>query len=63
ALMNQGLGQASETRTLEELGLVHDALARLEGGTYGICHTCGRPIPYARLVVMPEARECAGCRR
>lgn len=62
ALMNQGLAQGSEARAVEELGLVEDALGRLEAGTYGSCHSCRQPIAVARLLVIPEARDCARCR-
>lgn len=38
------------------------ALARLEAGTYGRCNNCDQPIPFGRLLVMPEATHCVGCR-
>lgn len=63
ALMNEGLSQGSEARAAEDLNLVEDALARLDAGTYGFCHSCDRPIPVDRLLVIPEARDCASCRR
>lgn len=37
------------------------ALARIEDGTYGTCHGCRGPIPYSRLVAIPEATTCFGC--
>jgi DnaK suppressor protein len=41
--------------------LVASALARFEAGTYGACSRCGEPIPYGRLLVMPEATHCLSC--
>lgn len=38
-----------------------NALRRIEHGTYGYCATCGNPIPYERLSVMPETAYCVGC--
>ena len=38
------------------------ALARVEAGTYGLCDACGKPIPEARLEVLPEATLCVGCK-
>ena len=38
------------------------ALARLEAGTYGQCEACGKPIPEARLEVVPEATLCVSCK-
>jgi RNA polymerase-binding transcription factor DksA len=43
------------------LDAIDAALARLEAGTYGTCNTCNEPIPYGRLIVMPEATHCVGC--
>ncbi len=63
ALMNQGIAQGSDARTVQALSLVEDALARIEAGTYGFCQTCTHPIPYDRLAVLPETRTCAGCGR
>ena len=39
-----------------QLAEVEHALAKFDLGTYGICERCGRPIPLARLRVLPEAR-------
>jgi RNA polymerase-binding transcription factor DksA len=39
-----------------ELAEVEHALAKFTDGTYGICEDCGRPIPLARLRILPEAR-------
>ncbi|HEU5441125.1 MAG TPA: TraR/DksA C4-type zinc finger protein [Ktedonobacterales bacterium] len=39
-----------------ELGEIEHALGKFDAGTYGICEECGRPIPLARLRVLPEAR-------
>ena len=41
---------------------VAQALARLAAGTYGACAGCASPIPYGRLLVMPEATYCLICR-
>jgi phage/conjugal plasmid C-4 type zinc finger TraR family protein len=38
------------------------ALARVEGGNYGVCEACGKPIPEARLEVLPEATLCVSCK-
>ena len=38
------------------------ALARVDGGAYGLCEACGKPIPPARLEVLPEATLCVSCK-
>jgi DnaK suppressor protein len=52
-----GVGRNLET-TSER---VARALAKLEGGTYGICDTCGEPIPVKRLEFAPESVQCVRC--
>jgi DnaK suppressor protein len=45
----------------ERLEQVDAALARVADGSYGVCTTCGRPIPAERLQVRPTATTCVGC--
>jgi DnaK suppressor protein len=61
AIQSQAMQKGLQERELGRLGALESALKRLEEGTYGICTECGTPIPYGRLLVMPEARTCAGC--
>jgi RNA polymerase-binding transcription factor DksA len=42
----------------EQRRQVTDALARLDGGTYGQCLVCGQVIDEERLEARPEARTC-----
>ena len=44
------------------LQAVEEALARLDGGTYGICRDCGEPIAPARLNAIPWTRVCITCK-
>ena len=37
---------------------IDKALARMDGGTYGICERCGKPIEKARLKALPYANLC-----
>lgn len=46
-----------------QLLLVDDALARLAGGGYGTCRSCGQPIAAARLEAMPWVARCIACAR
>jgi DnaK suppressor protein len=38
------------------------ALERVENGTYGLCHSCGKPISDERLEAVPHARLCITCK-
>jgi len=51
---------ASEAK--ERVAEIDAALGRVEGGTYGVCETCGKAIAKARLEVVPEATLCVNCK-
>lgn len=38
------------------------AIAKVEAGNYGLCESCAKPIPPARLEVVPEATLCVSCK-
>jgi DnaK suppressor protein len=38
------------------------ALAKIDTGNYGVCEQCGQPIPDARLMALPYAALCVGCK-
>jgi RNA polymerase-binding transcription factor DksA len=40
---------------------VEEALARIDGGTYGTCLSCNRPIGIERLRALPHIRSCIAC--
>jgi RNA polymerase-binding protein DksA len=41
---------------------IDEALRRIQDGTYGVCHTCGKNIRFQRLVAAPHARYCITCK-
>ena len=47
-----------ENNIRDLLGKIDKALGRLDGGTYGICERCGKPIEKARLKALPYASLC-----
>lgn len=54
--VEQGFGlRADLDRRIAE---VHEAMARLDAGRYGVCERCGRPIDDERLVAVPATRYC-----
>ncbi len=61
SLQNQGLTKNLRQREQAKLGLLVEALKRMEAGTYGVCTRCGGEIAFERLFVMPEAPACTGC--
>ena len=47
-----------ENNIRDLLTKIDKALGRMEGGTYGICERCGKPIEKARLKALPYANLC-----
>ena len=52
----------SELRAVELLE-INDAFQKLCDGTYGMCEECGKPIPEARLRLVPAVSLCVACKR
>ncbi len=40
---------------------IDGALKRIEDGTYGVCKSCGSPIPPERLAARPSTVTCVAC--
>jgi DnaK suppressor protein len=53
---------AASDRLQALLADVMRAQQKLAEGTYGVCETCGRPIPAERLEALPWAVQCITCR-
>lgn len=51
----------ANTRELLDQSL--KALARLDGGTYGVCESCGGLIGKGRLRAFPRATLCIECKQ
>jgi DnaK suppressor protein len=56
-LTDVGVGRSLETSEAR----VDRALEKLAEGTYGVCDSCGGPIPSRRLEVAPESVLCVPC--
>lgn len=51
----------SEQNRLRLISL-REALVRMENGRFGICESCGEPIPRKRLLANPVAQVCVPCK-
>lgn len=65
ALASESVTKDMAVATLERerrmLAEVEMALERMKRGAYGVCESCGTPIPDARLQALPWARICVPC--
>jgi len=50
------------SRDQKHLKHLNDALERIENGTYGICKSCGKEIPFQRLEAVPITQQCVPCK-
>ncbi len=50
------------TKDLNRIKLIDNALTRIEQGKYGLCVKCGKPIAPARLEAIPYALMCINCK-
>lgn len=62
-LQNQAMAKGLRERERQRLDALHQALERIEVGTYGTCVDCGGAIPFARLEAYPEISTCMACSR
>jgi DnaK suppressor protein len=61
SLLERELAEDAVNRALVVLVDIDRALSRLEADTYGLCESCGVPIPVERLEAIPHARACVSC--
>jgi RNA polymerase-binding transcription factor DksA len=59
----RGLQQTTQHLLEREAAQVDAALRARQSGTYGVCASCGQPIPAERLAARPEATQCVDCQR
>ncbi len=45
----------------QEIQAIDEALARMEGGEFGLCSRCGGAMGRHRMRAVPEARYCMTC--
>ena len=57
----QDLAIQVKTRMVARLKRIEGALQLTKTKSYGCCRRCRKAIPYARLVVQPDALFCVSC--
>jgi hypothetical protein len=53
--------QARQAGVPDRMLRLLEALSRMRTGNYGMCHSCRNPIPYTRLLAIPETLTCINC--
>jgi DnaK suppressor protein len=61
----EAVSRLTEVGVVDSMNLTEErierALAKLADGSYGVCDSCGGPIPVGRLKVAPESVLCVAC--
>jgi len=61
AMQQREMAMANRAAHIQRKNLVDEAIEAFDDGSYGLCVTCDRSIPIARLKALPEAPTCLGC--
>ena len=63
SIVNQGVNSAALAAARNRMAGLEYAIKRIQDPDFGYCLECGEEIPFARLLVMPEAAYCVNCAR
>ena len=61
AINAKSISEANLRSSKVRLGNLEHALEQLDDPEFGICAGCDEPIPFGRLMVMPESKMCVKC--
>jgi DnaK suppressor protein len=61
AINNKGVSEATLRTARRKLSGLQIAQSRIDAKDFGICERCKNPIPFARLMYMPESARCVHC--
>lgn len=54
--------EAIGQQEIKKINLIDNAISRIHSGKYGLCLSCGKKIPHARLEAIPYAFMCIDCK-
>jgi DnaK suppressor protein len=61
AINSKSMNEASLKRAKFTLSKLERAFARIGTPDFGLCRACEEPIPFARLMILPETDLCVKC--
>lgn len=62
AIFDQSIALNLLANEADQIGMIDRALKRIDQGSFGSCEMCKKPIPKARLKILPFATLCVKCR-
>ncbi|PKP18620.1 MAG: TraR/DksA family transcriptional regulator [Bacteroidetes bacterium HGW-Bacteroidetes-23] len=61
AINNRSILEAGLRAAENKLSKLKNALDRIDEKNFGQCIKCSQPIPFQRLLIMPESVKCINC--
>ena len=61
AINSKSINEAALNKAKNRLNRLKSARQMIEDPDYGICRACGEPIPFARLLIVPDSSMCVQC--
>ncbi len=61
AIGNKSINEAALREAQNTLAKLEQALKLVDRPGFGLCRECEKPIPFARLMIMPESDMCVVC--
>ncbi|MCG8633401.1 MAG: TraR/DksA C4-type zinc finger protein [Desulfobacterales bacterium] len=61
AINSRSINEASLSASRQTLNNLKKALGLIDDPDFGYCLHCEEPIPYKRLMIMPETSLCVAC--
>ncbi len=61
AISSKSINEASLEKSKQRLDRLQKSLKMIDDPDFGYCISCEEPIPYKRLVIMPETPFCVSC--
>jgi DnaK suppressor protein len=61
AINSKSINEAALRKARTKLSRLERILRDIDDPDFGLCQTCEEPIPFARLMAMPESSLCVAC--
>jgi len=61
AIQGKSINEAVLRRAKIKLTMLENALGRVDDSNFGECGICEEPIPFQRMLLMPESTRCVEC--
>ena len=61
AISSKSINEAALRRAKQTLSKLERVLKKADAPDFGLCRTCEEPIPFGRLMIVPETDLCIEC--